>query len=382
MQAKITKTLLTNIKPQDRAFYIYDQALPGFGLEVKPSGRRSFIVNVRQRGEHTRRLVLREYPIIGLDEARDKALGYIKLLREGRDPREVHGRGQTLGAVLDALLANRSLKPKTAYDYRSTCRVCFPDWLAQPITIINRSRIEDRFHKLVRERGKAQAAKAMRLLSTLCNDAVASELIPDNPVVVLAQKRIDRSIKPRDRYLPFNLFPDFLAACRGDQNPVIGDYLQLLLLTGLRRAEAAGLLWADIGPESFKVRDTKNGTDHTLPMVDVISAIFHRRRSLCGGERSGLWVFPNKLGTRPLAEPQKAVKRISERIGFGFTCHDLRRIFASVAHHVGIDYVTVQRLLNHKNKSITERYIQHNPDQLRKPLQRCCDFVVNTSRVS
>ena len=114
MREKITKTLLTNIKLRDHAFYIYDQAPPGFGVEVKLSGRRSFIVNVHQRGEHTRRLVLGEYPIIGLDEARDKALGYIKLRREGRDPREAHCRAQTLGAVLDALLANRSLKPKTA----------------------------------------------------------------------------------------------------------------------------------------------------------------------------------------------------------------------------------------------------------------------------
>ena len=179
-----------------------------------------------------------------------------------------------------------------------------------------------------------------------------------------------------------NLFPAFLAACSGYQNPVIGDYLQLLLLTGLRRSEAAGLLWADIGPESLTVRDTKNRPDHTLPMVDAISAIFRRRRSLCGGKHAGPWVFPNKLGSGPLAEPQKAAKRISERIGFEFTCHDLRRTYASVAHHVGIDYVTVQRLLNHKNKSITERYIHHNREQLRKPLQQCCDFVVNTSQVS
>lgn len=295
---------------------------------------------------------------------------YIKAIRGGRNPLEPTDRGATLGEVFNTLLSHRNLKTKTTSDYRNTVNICFGDWIDQPITIISRQRIEDRFHRIGRERGKAQAAKAFRILSTICNDAVASDLLPSNPVHVLSLKRVDRYIKPRDRYLPFEKLHTFLEACRGYPNQVIGNYLALLLFTGLRRSEAASLRWEDVSPDYFTIRDTKNRTDHTLPIVPAVRSILSKPH------QHPTWVFPNRLGTGPLAEPQKAVKRISTAIDFEFTCHDLRRTFASIAHHVGIDYVTVQRLMNHKNKSITERYIQHHPEQLRAPLQRIADVVL------
>ena len=54
------------------------------------------------------------------------------------------------------------------------------------------------------------------------------------------------------------------------------------------------------------------------------------------------------------------LKRLSKLIQYDFRCHDLRRTFATRASEVGIDYLMVKRLLNHKSNDITAQYIQWN----------------------
>ena len=52
------------------------------------------------------------------------------------------------------------------------------------------------------------------------------------------------------------------------------------------------------------------------------------------------------------------MRRLSKAIGVSFTPHDLRRTFATRAAEVGVDYLMIKRLLNHKTHDITARYIQ------------------------
>jgi integrase len=61
----------------------------------------------------------------------------------------------------------------------------------------------------------------------------------------------------------------------------VKDYLMLLLLTGLRRNEAATLRWEDIDFQSkvLRVRAelAKNGNEHRLPLSDYLYEMLHRR---------------------------------------------------------------------------------------------------------
>ena len=52
------------------------------------------------------------------------------------------------------------------------------------------------------------------------------------------------------------------------------------------------------------------------------------------------------------------LKRLVKMIGMEFKCHDLRRTFATRAAEVGIDYLMIKRMLNHKSNDITGQYIQ------------------------
>jgi integrase len=55
----------------------------------------------------------------------------------------------------------------------------------------------------------------------------------------------------------------------GKVSAIGSDYLLLVLLTGLRRREAAALRWQDVDLDKSRtltVHDTNNGRDHVLPL--------------------------------------------------------------------------------------------------------------------
>ncbi|MBV8505308.1 MAG: DUF4102 domain-containing protein, partial [Alphaproteobacteria bacterium] len=46
---KLSKTLVERIKAADQDVVVWDDTLPGFGVRVKPSGVRSYIIQYRNR---------------------------------------------------------------------------------------------------------------------------------------------------------------------------------------------------------------------------------------------------------------------------------------------------------------------------------------------
>jgi integrase len=58
-----------------------------------------------------------------------------------------------------------------------------------------------------------------------------------------------------------------------------------------------------------------------------------------------------------------------------FRCHDLRRTFATRASEVGIDYLMVKRLLNHKSNDITSQYIQWDSKENLMALKKALESV-------
>jgi Arm DNA-binding domain len=94
---KLSKTVVERIKAVDRDVVMWDDTLPGFGIRVKPSGVRSYIVQYRNR--HTgasRRLTIGQHgPLLTFVQAKKQARAMLADAMRGDDPVESakqHGR--------------------------------------------------------------------------------------------------------------------------------------------------------------------------------------------------------------------------------------------------------------------------------------------------
>jgi hypothetical protein len=71
---KLTKRLVEAAPPKEHHYYLFDEELPGFGVRVLTSGRKSFLVQHRVggRGGETRRLALGLFGAVTVEEARKR----------------------------------------------------------------------------------------------------------------------------------------------------------------------------------------------------------------------------------------------------------------------------------------------------------------------
>ena len=134
----------------------------------------------------------------------------------------------------------------------------------------------------------------------------------------------------------------------------------LLLLTGQRRGEITTLrrTWINTNDRTITLPDTitKNGIEHTFPYGDAVAAILERVPN------QGDQLFPpgrshvrGKPTTTFNAWPKSKVAFDARCEVSDWTLHDLRRTFATTLATLKVSPHIVERLLNHKLGSISNR---------------------------
>jgi hypothetical protein len=126
----------------DKTFF--DDSLPAFGVRVRQSGLKSFVVQYKTGGKN-RRLVLGPVTTISLDKARAAAKTALAKIRLGADP---HGEkldaqvraGQTFGAMLVPFLTRQRarLKPRSYEETERHLMVQCKALHARPVDRIDR----------------------------------------------------------------------------------------------------------------------------------------------------------------------------------------------------------------------------------------------------
>src|SRR5262249_44287384 len=127
MGGQITKSFVDRLNPQASEYTVYDGQLPGFGVRVRPSGTKSYVVVYRAgagRGAPARRFTLASVGKIAPEAARKQAKAILGAVAHGSDPSS--DKASERGALSVNELADRFMaehveqkrKPGTAVFYR------------------------------------------------------------------------------------------------------------------------------------------------------------------------------------------------------------------------------------------------------------------------
>lgn len=153
------------------------------------------------------------------------------------------------------------------------------------------------------------------------------------------------------------------------------DWLKPMVMaaahTGLRRGNLLELKWnqVDLFKRMVTIEITKNGDPVCIPISNRLMEEFvglSKVRNLKAHhvfhDTDGLPIYPEKL--------RRAFKKACEKSGIhDFRWHDLRHDFASRLVQGGAPLFVVQKLLNHKDGRMTQRYAHLAPENLRDAIK-------------
>lgn len=388
---KITKQFVDKVSLPDTGQTFYrDSTLKGFALRVTAGGSRAFVLEKRIDGK-VKRITLGRYPEITVEQARNKALEYLGEIATGTNPITKRQRQKVESMTLldvwkDYRTIKNDLKPKTYTQYEQYINGELKDWRNKPFCSITRDMVIKRHSDMKERLSPSYANNVMRVLSAMFRfaqvqyqDSLGNSVISTNPVERISQLKAWAKEPRRQTIIKPHQLPNWYSAIKklkfntgADSDHVGADYFVFLILSGLRRNEAAKLKWenVDFNDKTFHIPDTKNNTPLTLPMSDVIEALLQYRLRFKINE----YVFSTRRAGY-FANPEQALARLKKESGVEITMHDLRRTFITTAESLDISLYAIKQLVNHKSGSdVTSGYVINNLERLREPMQRITNY--------
>lgn len=387
---RISKRLVDQVETKANDYFIWDDELPGFGLRVFSTGRRSYVVQYRAKGR-TRRFTLGLHGVWTPETARKEARILLGRVAQGENPaeeRQLDHKAITVKEIcaryLEDAKAGLILGKKRRPKKDSTIYVDEGRINRHIIPLLGARRVKDltqadmvrfmrdvasgktRLNQKTRQRGRSivrgeigTSTRTLGLVGAILTYARENEIIERNPAHGI-RKAADCK---RTRRLSENEYRQLglvLANAAGDaQLATASQIAHMIALTGCRRGEIINLDWGEVdaGYSCLRLRDSKEGASVRpigLPALDLVMA---RRTDPPIGP-----VFGGTIDGKPLIGfPKHWHKMVRGTVLEEITPHVLRHSFASLANDLGFTKSTIAALLGHAQGTITSRYI-HNVD--------------------
>ncbi len=344
-------------KPGKEMMAYWDNELPGFGLRVHPSGRRTWFVMFRQRGKQ-RRVSLGTSRQITAIEAR--RLAREKLTEVALDglPSRKTGRAGTRETPLMREYAERfwadyarHWKSSTRYGNRSSIdRDVIPAFGDRRVDEITKADVMFWRDGFAERTGAFN--RTLPILSVMMGYAekLGYRSRGSNPCKGMPRykrKRMERFLSPSEYGQLATALNDFES-----EYPLAVAAIRLMMYTGARRGEIEMLRWEWVQPPRLMLPDSKTGAKIVYlnrQAVEIVEALPDRRSR-------GL-VFPSRH------DPQKQISlanvwpRLRSHAALpDVRLHDLRHSFASTAIRDNISLMVIGKLLGHALAETTSRY--------------------------
>ncbi len=364
----------------------------GLFLRVRTNGIKSWLFCFRLPGDRTViRMTLGSTENISLKEARVKVTELRKLVVEGIDPRSARAAARAENA------------------HAITMQKLFQDWIefikiTGEVTLIWIKRHEDRWRlhlkknlenlfvkdvtrghlasaldAMARKGIREETRKALTTLNLMLDYGLTRHYIDQNPSRMLKPKDFSASPnRSRDRVLTleelqklWKVLDRTILIKKGKEtklamNPVLSGAIKLLILTGARRGEVAGMQWEELSVDReewvLPSTRTKNKNKHVIFLHPLSLKILSELRLLTGGSK---FVFNtgsgsihrdyitnaiNKLlAVSPNAKEKKKATSAPLSDVKPFTVHDIRRSCSTAwAEHLKVQPHIIERMLNHQ----------------------------------
>lgn len=298
MAKRLTAVGINNLAPRPGEKYGYEvgDIEPGLKVWVSATGAKSFVVRYKTNGKG-RKLTLGKVGDYSLQEARDFARETMPRARQGEDPAQekrakravlasasdivaAPSVEQSLGRYISAKLASDAdpkvrLKSGTEVE-RLLRREIMPFWTGRTMASITRDDVDLRIGA-IRERAPVVANRTLANLRSACKWMVKNRIIPANPCDGVdlesdAEARRERVLSEAEVGL-------LIRASRRLTTPW-AQMIHLMLLTGVRRGEAAGAHRGELhqfnGLHFWTVpaERTKNGKPLEIPLSGQLQSLF------------------------------------------------------------------------------------------------------------
>jgi integrase len=391
---KLTKRFVDALRHESygRDVTFFDDELAGFGLRMKPSGVKTWLIQYRNTEGKSRRFKIGGVGAITPQEARERARKALSRAADGKDPDEHKAvrRGITVAKLCDEYLEAEKgrIKASTLNMDRSRIdRHVKPLLGTRAVAGLTPADMEKFLHdviegktapKATRQDGKHKrarggqttggpgaASRTLGMLGTILQRAVRDGVLPSNPVRGVKRPKD----QPRQPPFSFETIAAVGAAMRVIESEARDDAfsaqiatetglraLQFLITTGCRRMEALTLQWdmVDSHARCLRFKDTKSGKQIRPIGRCVVDFLASFRPNTAAPTD---YVFPGNSKAGHFVGLPKAWARVASRAKISdVSLHGLRHWFASAAAEMNYSELTIAGLLGHRVKGITARY--------------------------
>jgi integrase len=376
---------------------VFDDTQRGLAVRVTASGGRTYLCQYTQHG-HKWRVPLGACSAVALSKAREAAAAVMGDVAKGRNPaadrkdaaaaeRAKRTRNRlTLRVLIEDWnrLHLAGKRPRYATEAVRALHYAFADHLDDAAEDLDRAAVVRALDALTRRRkrkdgdgadkpkGVAMTGRTAAYGRAAFAWSVKRGAVRVNPFAALP---IDRSIAKRERVLSDQEIAEIWRVA-GDATAPYGAIIRLLILTGQRRGEVAGMAWNEISEDlatwTLPSERTKNGAAHTVPLSelarDLLRALLPKdgkeaKHVLNDWRATGALALPGAAGT-PFAGWSKTKLALDKAIRearakaaatagtspaplIPWSVHDLRRTVATGLQRLGVRLEVTEAVLNH-----------------------------------
>ena len=341
---------------------IPDGRVTGLYLVLQPSGARSWALRYRTAGKPTK-LTIGGFPPIDLASARRLAQRALGDIAEGKDPAAAK---QASRAALKAereadvdriervveQYVERYAKLKIKR-WAEVARVLDKEivqrWKGRRLSQITKPMVHDMLDAIVDRNAPIKANRVFDQFRGMCKWAIERGIVDRSPCEGM---RAPSPENKRDRVLDDAEIKLVWQAFENVGWP-FGKIGALLLLTGAREREVAGMEWREIDLASrtwtLPATRAKNRREHVVPLSDAAVEIISGLPRL----ESRKFLF-STTGRTPVSGFSNAKKYIDAAMGElipHWTLHDIRRTVATNLQKLGVKLEVTEAVLNYVSGS-------------------------------